>query len=345
MNRKKLYWSLQVSGAIAYTIFNLILYFATDNLQLNSVIYAVILSAWFLLSTHIFRNYIKKHQWVNIKILHLLPRVFLATLLLSILKYFVHIVVADSLGRLYYDSFWELWAPSTVILFVFAYMVYYMAWSLLYFMYHYFERYNTSLKYEAAKNEMELNKLKSQLNPHFIFNALNSIRALVDEDPSKAKNAITQLSSILRSSLVMNKNKLTHFEEEMHAVKDYLDLESIRFEERLQTEFQLDPRSTQFLVPPLMIQTLVENGIKHGISHLKKGGKISLKTVVDNQFLTIRIKNDGQLLNGRPRNPKGFGIDNTKQRLKLLYGDRASFKIYNDSASTVMTEIKIPKNI
>jgi LytS/YehU family sensor histidine kinase len=212
-------------------------------------------------------------------------------------------------------------------------------------MYHYFERYNTSLKYEATKNEIELNKLKSQLNPHFIFNALNSIRALVDENPRKAKNAITQLSSILRSSLVMNKSKLTHFDEEMNAVKDYLELESIRFEERLRTEFDLHPQSNQFLVPPLMIQTLVENGIKHGISNLKEGGTISLRTAVNGSSLIIQIRNDGQLINGRPRNPRGFGIDNTKQRLQLIFGGKASFRIFNDSDKTVLTELIIPKNI
>ena len=119
--------------------------------------------------------------------------------------------------------------------------------------------------------EIELNNLKSQLNPHFIFNALNSIRALVDENPSKSKQAINQLSNILRNSLASDKKGLTKFEDELKIVKDYLGLESIRFEERLKTEFDIHPDSQKFLVPPLMIQTLVENGIKHGISKLTAG--------------------------------------------------------------------------
>ena len=126
--------------------------------------------------------------------------------------------------------------------------------------------------------EIELNNLKSQLNPHFIFNALNSIRALVDENPSKSKQAINQLSNILRNSLASDKKGLTKFEDEIKIVKDYLGLESIRFEERLKTEFEIHPESQKFLVPPLMIQTLVENGIKHGISKLTPGGVIQLKT-------------------------------------------------------------------
>ena len=117
---------------------------------------------------------------------------------------------------------------------------------------------------------MKWNLLKSQLNPHFIFNALNSIRALVDENPGKSKNAITQLSNILRNSLQIDKNRLTSFTDEMKTVQDYLELESIRFEERLEVDIKLHPNSDQFQIPPLMIQTLVENSIKHGISNLKE---------------------------------------------------------------------------
>ena len=167
------------------------------------------------------------------------------------------------------------------------YFILFFWWTVFYFAYHYFNEYNKSLKYEASMIEIELNNLKSQLNPHFIFNALNSIRALVDENPVKSKQAINQLSNILRNSLASDKKGLTNFDEELKIVKDYLGLESIRFEERLKTEFDIHPESQRFLVPPLMIQTLVENGIKHGISKLTKGGVIQLKTDVVNDKLKI----------------------------------------------------------
>src|SRR5690606_9097471 len=137
-------------------------------------------------------------------------------------------------------------------------------WTMIYLTFHYFERYNKSLKYEAAAREIELSNLRSQLNPHFIFNALNSIRALVDEDPAKSKEAITQLSGILRNSLMVDRQRLVAFSDEVNTVQDYLALESIRYEERLETRLDLDPQSAKYLIPPLMIQTLVENGIKHG---------------------------------------------------------------------------------
>ncbi len=109
-------------------------------------------------------------------------------------------------------------------------MILYFLCSLIYFMYHYVESYNTSLKYDAAINEIKLNRLKAHINPHFIFNALNSIRALVNENPEKAKNAITQLSNILRNSLIMDNQKLIKFNDEIKTVKDYLELEIMRFE-------------------------------------------------------------------------------------------------------------------
>ncbi|MCB0490571.1 MAG: histidine kinase, partial [Cyclobacteriaceae bacterium] len=201
---------------------------------------------------------------------------------------------------------------------------------------------NKSLKLEAYAREIELNNLKSQLNPHFIFNALNSIRALVDENPAKSKHAINQLSSILRNSLVTEKRELTRFQDELKVVKDYLGLESIRFEERLHTEFIIDPNSKEFLVPPLMIQTLVENGIKHGISRLTEGGLIQIKTSIENDRLQIQIRNSGKYINGVKRTSGGMGLENTKQRLRLIYGDAASFRILNENDSFVLTEINIP---
>jgi two-component system, LytTR family, sensor kinase len=151
----------------------------------------------------------------------------------------------------------------------------------------------------------------------------------------------------LRNSLAVDRIGLTKFEDELKIVKDYLSLETIRFEERLKTEFDIDPSSNTFLVPPLMIQTLVENGIKHGISKLTEGGLVSVKTQVEGQQLKIQIRNSGHYhqyhINGIKRKG-GLGLKNTAQRLKLLYGENASFKIGNESNTFVLTEIIIPQS-
>src|SRR5262245_28565029 len=145
-----------------------------------------------------------------------------------------------------------------------------------------------------------------------------------------------------QNSLLTKKKGLTRFEDELRLVSDYLGLESIRFEERLVTEFDIDPESLDFLVPPLMVQTLVENGIKHGISKLTAGGVIQMKTLVKNDRLTIQVRNSGHYVNGMKRNSSGLGLDNTRQRLKLIYGNNASFRILSENDTFVLTEIEIP---
>jgi len=171
------------------------------------------------------------------------------------------------------------------------------------------------------------------------------VRALVDENPVKAKSAITQLSNILRYSLVMDNKRLISFEDEFNTVKDYLNLEKIRFEERLNINYDIDERVFRYKIPPMMLQTIVENAIKHGISNLVKGGNIDLKcTVGTDDKLFITVKNSGQLKAHTPKKKyEGHGINNTVQRLKLIYGNKASFKIYNSGVDFVITEIKIPK--
>ena len=130
--------------------------------------------------------------------------------------------------------------------------------------------------------------------------------------------------------------------EELGIVRDYIGLEIIRFEDRLRTEFDIGPESLDFKVPPLMIQTLVENGIKHGISRLKEGGMIQLKTRVSGERLNIQIRNSGQYLNEVRRTTGGLGLENTRQRLRLIYGDEATFSIRTENDNFVLTEIEIP---
>ena len=292
-----------------------------------------------LLVTHFFRNFFGPAKWLNQPISQLLLRVLPTVFIMGLIVYFLRLPVSFFLDRFVPAVAFNpatIWGLSSV------YAVIFFLWCVLYFTFHYVDQYNKSLKYEASMVQIELNNLKSQLNPHFIFNALNSIRALVDENPVKSKQAINQLSNILRRSLASDKKGLTKFDEELKIVKDYLGLESIRFEERLKTEFDIHPDSHDFYVPPLMMQTIVENGIKHGISKLTAGGVIHLKTTVENDRLRIHIRNTGHL-NGQLKESEGLGIKNTIQRLKLIYGDSASFRIVNENNNFVLTEIVIPQ--
>ena len=338
MNKTQLYWSLQLGGWFFYAVFMVFgASLVSPNFTAELAIPIVIEAIFLLIITQLFRFYSKKWQWLKLPVNKLLPKVSLAIVLMALAVYFVRILVSYGLG-LFTP---ELLSIDNIIGNGIGNIIVLLIWSSIYFAYHYFERYNQSLKYEVAMNEMKLNQLKSQLNPHFIFNALNSIRALVDEEPSKSKRAINHLSNILRSSLVLDKKKLTTFRDEVNTVKDYLALESIRFEERLNTRFEIDEKANSVLVPPLMLQTLVENGIKHGISRLKKGGKIGVKANVIDGILQIEIRNTGQF-NNQKKKEIGYGLKNTRERLALIYDEQAEFEINNENSDTVLTKIRIP---
>ena len=342
VNKRRLYWTLQIGGWTLFALIQIVgSVFASDDQGVSTqrVIFFIYEAFFCLLMTHLFRNMINAWKWLDAGMAVLIPRVILIVFLMGFIFYFLRIPISIPLGSFNSKVAFDV---RNIVGLSAVYSLIFFLWCVLYFSYNYFERYNRSLRLEASIKEIELNNLKSQLNPHFIFNALNSIRALVDENPGKSKQAINQLSNILRNSLSTGKRGLMKFEDELKIVKDYLGLESIRFEERLHTEFEIDPDSRDFLVPPLMIQTLVENGIKHGISKLTAGGVIQMKTTVRNDRLNIQIRNSGRYLNGSMRNSNGLGLENTRQRLKLIYGDKASFRILTENDTFVLTEIEIP---
>ncbi|MGE0770257.1 MAG: sensor histidine kinase [Cyclobacteriaceae bacterium] len=342
VNKNRLYWTLQVGGWTVYAVVQIIAsVFAADEYQVSTqrILFLTYEAFFCLVITHFYRHYINKWRWMSIGLQRLIPKVILSVFGLGVLMYFVRMPVAIPLRLFNVDVAFD---PKNILGLSFYYSIIFFLWSVLYFVYNYFERYNKSLKLEASAREIELMNLKSQLNPHFIFNALNSIRALVDENPKKSKQAINHLSNILRNSLASEKRGLTRFSDELKIVKDYLGLESIRFEERLRTEFIIGTGSEDFLVPPLMIQTLVENGIKHGISKLTQGGLIQIQTSVVHDRLTIQIRNSGKYVNGAKRTTGGLGLENTRQRLRLIYGNDASFRILSENNNFVLTEINIP---
>lgn len=227
---------------------------------------------------------------------------------------------------------------------VFHSFVYLFMWNCIYFIYHYIEKSRRqqldTLKLEALIKELELKTIKAQINPHFIFNSLNSIRALVDENPQRARAAVTELSNILRSSMQIEKIETVPFEKELDIVKDYLALENMRFEDRLAIEYQIDEDTLDQPVPPMMLQTLVENAIKHGISKQISGGVIRIISDFKGDYHELAVQNTGSL-NGSV-NDEGFGIPSTTNRLSLIYGDKARFEIKQISPSLVEAKVLIP---
>jgi signal transduction histidine kinase len=219
----------------------------------------------------------------------------------------------------------------------------FFVWISIYILWHYIEFTNKEeikkVKLETLIKELELKTIKSQINPHFIFNALNSIRALVDEDPQRARQAITELSNILRSSIQVDKVEVTSLEKELAIVKDYLALEYIRFADRLKIVYEIDPAILQNQIPPMMLQTLVENAIKHGLG--KQPGSCMIKIIakIEDHKLVLNVINTGIL---QASESDGFGLQSTKERLNILYGGEALFEIYQCEDKQVTAKLVIP---
>lgn len=186
----------------------------------------------------------------------------------------------------------------------------------------------------------QLDALINQLNPHFLFNAINNIRALILEDPERSRTMLASLSEMLRYNLNSKDGVKVTLEQELAIVHSYIDLCSIQFEQRLQYQEHIACNCRSLRVPKLLLQLCVENAIKHGISRMTEGGEICIQAKIQSNMLRLIVRNHGTLqpLNS---NKTGVGLTNIKQRLQLLYNGEANLRLYQQDKS-VITEICLP---
>ena len=298
-----------------------------------------------ILVTHLFRTVIRRSGWLLLSPENALFKFLVGILVTCLVMAVIRISLVDALHLLSLSR-GTLDLMSRLLATTFENAIMVTVWTLIYYFYHYIENSRKqqldTLKLEALVKELELKTIKAHINPHFIFNALNSIRALIDENPSRARTAITELSNILRSSMQAEKLETVTFEKELNIVKDYLALEHIRFEDRLQVEYDIDEDTLDQPVPPMMLQTLVENAIKHGISHQIDGGKVKIVSDFREDYHELVIQNTGELSGNGARNMDGFGLASTKNRLQILFGQKANFDIREVNGNTVQATVLIP---
>ncbi len=187
----------------------------------------------------------------------------------------------------------------------------------------------------------ELRLLKSQLNPHFLFNCLNSVRALIADDPAGAQKAVTQLARILRYTLTAGQEEVVTLERELATVADYLELESLRHGERLRIERAIASEAHGMHIPVMLLQTVVENAIKHGIAELPQGGTLRISAAVHERALVIEVENTRP---DAPRRPpaQGVGLRNAAERLRLLFGTGAVLHLDLSRPDVALARIRIP---
>ncbi len=225
-----------------------------------------------------------------------------------------------------------------------------LAWSILYFAiksYRIFQDVREdALKSAAMAHEAQLKMLRYQLNPHFLFNTLNAISTLVlEQNTELANRMVTKLSSFLRYSLDNDPMQKITLEQELKALQLYLDIEKVRFEERLSLELDIEDASKDALIPSLLLQPLIENAIKYGIARAEGGGHLSISAKVFAGDLLIEISDDGpgcELVDNHIPEANGVGLRNTRERLAALYGSEHSIRLSHTDPHGLTICIRIP---
>ncbi|SDC30941.1 sensor histidine kinase [Williamwhitmania taraxaci] len=335
----KLYWTLQLVAWTTYSAFNAIIGVFVYKSKPLFALTTLIAGAFMLLLSHIYRDIIKRYKWVSLPIYKTVGRVLLSIFLIAAIGQLMNfaLMVLFKIYRI------EEFSIPILAISVVQMSIVMMLWSLIYFSIHYVQRYKAEeinrWRMEALLKEAELATLKAQINPHFIFNCLNNIRSLVVEDQEKARTGITQLSDMLRYSFQHSQVEKVLLEKEVEVVKSFLQLESIHLEERLAHSLSVQPETLGYPIPPMVIQLLVENAIKHGISKLPKGGYINIDIKERSGIIIIEVENSGQL---KENKTPGIGLKNLRDRLRISYSDAASFTLVNKDETCVLATVKIP---
>lgn len=340
-----LYWSVQAILDGHYILWIGLLQFVSDV-------------TLYILISHLYHRFALRHHWQMLELKALIIRLVPALLLLS----FLYVLVTA--GKIYcFRLFLPNHHPVMIADFLRASgLPIWMAgirlmsiWLLAHHLYYYGKRElslaqeNGRLALMAKEAEMKLalimkdaqmETLQAQLNPHFLFNALNTIKALVVDDPALARRAIDLMSELLRSSLYPDGMATHTLRDEISLITDYLELEKLRLEERLQVQIAYPDELAGTTILRYSIQVLAENAVKHGISHQRSGGLLSVNVTGHQDCIEVLVRNPGTLQIAVHN--EGLGLKNLNERLQLYYQGKASFHI-NENAGIVAASIFIPR--
>jgi hypothetical protein len=294
--------------------------------------------------THAFRAYVHRAGWLDLSLARLAPRVVGAAVVLSIgFNVLSDVPAYFGLVEIIGVEAERYWTVHRFMLNLFGNSILMGLWLVIYFGVHLAWDYRQAevdkWKLEAQAETARLKALKLQLNPHFFFNSLNSVRALIAEDPERAQRMVTRLARLLRSTLQVDDVKTVPLEDELSTVRTYLELESVRFEHRLQYEIDATDAALDRPVPFLLGQTLVENAIKHGVATRQEGGTVTVQADVADDALRLQVTNPGVL----EAEEGGVGLQNARERLQLLFGDDASLTLENTNPETVTATAVLPR--
>jgi LytS/YehU family sensor histidine kinase len=300
--------------------------------------------------THMLRAASKTNDWFALSTRALMGRAVASVAIISAVLCWASIlltlsVYSSPVSRIYSNIFHKLPVGLQILNQSIALSSVVIIWVALYFgLMSQRWRHRAELR-QAQLNEAlqaaELRLLKFQLNPHFLFNALNGVRALIADEPAKAQEAVTRLARTLRYTLAAGDAELVTFGREMEMVNDYLALESLRLADRLDVVREISPGVESVRIPALLMQTLVENAIKHCIAPLKHGGTLRISACVAEKHLLLEIGNPRPV--DDDKEPKeGLGLRNASERLRLLFGPAAKLELDLLEPTRAVAKVRLP---
>ena len=349
--RYGLIWGIWTIVALFFSTQMYLMYYAENQpirYARNFLVQASACYLWALATPLILwlvRRYcIDRSNWLRRGALHLAISVALATTLIA-LHFIVYMLV---MGR------GENIAPIRL-----ASYVYYNLdrWALIYWfillLSHAFNYYHSYRKNALKASQLhtqlvqsQLEALKMQVHPHFLFNTLHSISALLSRDTEAARKMITRLGDFLRLTLENSGSMEVTLQQEIEFLNGYLEIERIRFQDRLTTEIKVDPDVLDVRVPNLILQPIVENAMRHAIGN-STSGRVEITAAPRNGVVRIEVKDNGPGIQDQrlpeSRNGRGLGLANTRARLAGLYGEAASFELTNDPAGGLVVTLEIPR--
>jgi sensor histidine kinase YesM len=301
--------------------------------------------------THTLRWFSKRQAWLELPPLALLIRVLAGLLLIALTSSLIAMALSSTLygtpvvpilGAFYRKLHFTGQLRNQFI----GSLLIYAIWVAVYFGIAIQRRRHRAelrqVQLAEALQVAELRLLKAQLNPHFLFNALNGVRALIAGDPAKAQDAVTRLARTLRYTLSSGEENLVTMARELEMVDDYLALESLRLAERLKVIREIAPAATVVRIPAMLMQTLVDNAIKHGIAPLKQGGTLRIAAHVVAAELIIEVVNPCPEGTAMELRSEGVGLKNLSERLRLLFGPAARLRLDLSCPGLAIAEVRLP---
>lgn len=348
--RERLFWLLHISAVMAITAITLLTTAWWGDLSAFNVCASLVWSLPYSGAVLLFRYWYQRghwHQWPMLQV------IALALLYGSVSAVLIVLCVAVLLIPLFTTSvspvapdhnMWQL-VPNMLISGALQAQLFVCSWIFIYISVSHARRVKDTelhnLRLQNSLKEAQLSQLSNQLNPHFLFNTLNNIRFMMHENTQHADDMVVALSDMLRYSLASSQHDKVTVAQELAMVQGYLSIMKTQMEQRLQFEIAVEPRLQQALMPPMMLQLLAENAIKHGLEQCSSGGVLELTLSTAQGQLCCEVVNDIPATSSGGTH-LGIGLDNIRRRLQLLYGERASLHTEQALQRRFVARLQLP---